>query len=84
MSARDVLANTYVITSPDGVQLNIGCELADTIISALSAAGYAIVPVEPTDEMHFSFCQPDSPAGEDMKSLWKRRYKAMLAAAKGE
>jgi hypothetical protein len=52
---------------------------ADTILSALHAAGFAVVPVEPTEKM----------LDKGMLSLWNteadevaKAYRAMIAAAK--
>ena len=79
MSARDVLAAYFGRhTTATDTQLIA----ADAILSALDKAGYAVVPKEPTDELYFAFYGPSSPSGEGVKPLWKRRYKALLTAAK--
>lgn len=78
MSARDVIAKAIRETS----HVSLSLSLSDAILSALEAAGYAVVPKEPTTEMYFAFYSPDSPAVESVQSLWMRRYKAMLTAAK--
>lgn len=51
MSARDVLANHRIgyPKTPDGLLL--GSVHADAILSAIEAAGYAVVPTIPTDKM---------------------------------
>ena len=77
-SARDVIAKA--LRDNTRVQMSLHC--ADAIVAALEAAGYAVVPKEPTDELYFAFYEPSSPSGEGVRPLWRRRYKAMLAAAK--
>ena len=76
MSARDVIADWL----DDYIGYRSASELksdADAILAALEAAGYAVVPKEPTEAM--------------LNSGWRERgqqhsmtavYKAMLAAAK--
>lgn len=64
MSARDVIAGVF------GSHFAAG-STADAILSALSAAGYAVVPREPTEAMIV--------AGEQ-EPLMSDAYRAMLAA----
>lgn len=84
MSARDVIADVAfegtVLGAP--IRFEMGHKKADAILSALDKAGYAVVPKEPTTEMYFAFYSPDAPSVESVQSLWTRRYKAMLTAAK--
>ena len=68
MSARDVLAAEY--NGPE----------ADAILSALSAAGYAVVPVEPTEAMILAAPGRDQQGEEE--SMYHGIYRAMLAASK--
>ena len=53
MTARDVIADTYV-PSWDHRVMGAG---ADAIVAALTAAGYAIVPVELMDEQYTAAMQ---------------------------
>lgn len=78
MSVRDVIAKA--LRDNTRVQMSLHC--TDAILSALDKAGYAVVPKEPTTEMYFAFYSPDAPSVESVQSLWTRRYKAMLTAAK--
>lgn len=81
MSAKDEIMRA--LHSRDGHALkHTHGELSDAILAALDAAGYAVVPKEPTTEMYFAFYSPDAPSVESVQSLWTRRYKAMLTAAK--
>jgi hypothetical protein len=67
VSARDVLASEY--NGPE----------ADAILSALSAAGYAVVPVEPTEAMILAAPGRDQQGEEE--SMYHGIYRAMLAAS---
>lgn len=90
MKARDVIAG---LTMQDGVIENLDYEDADVIIRSLSAAGYQIVPVEPSEEMvraaHVStsgwlgLSGPKS-ALSQAYAKHAHRYRAMLSAAKEE
>jgi len=55
MSAREIIANTFGVKEVFGHRENEPCELclntADAILSALRSAGWAVVPVEPTEGM---------------------------------
>lgn len=51
---------------------------SDAIIAALEAAGYAVVPVEPTLEMIAAWDRVARPG----LHAFEARYKAMLTAAK--
>lgn len=83
MSVRQTILN-QVMRFADPADMDVGnwdiC--TDNILSALEAAGYAVAPKEPTTEMYFAFYSPDAPSVESVQSLWTRRYKAMLTAAK--
>lgn len=48
MTPRDVIANAM---DDDVMMYGADHENADTILAALKAAGYAVVPVEPTEPM---------------------------------
>ena len=80
MSARDVIANTFGVKEVFGHRENEPCALcfdtADTILSALDAAGYAVVPKFPSLAMCW--------AGEMVPDtrLTSEVYKEMLKAAK--
>jgi len=52
----------------------------DAFLSALAAAGYAVVPVEPTREMLLAAPGRTNQATEE--SMYHGIYRAMLAAAK--
>jgi hypothetical protein len=77
MSARDVISQClwHHATTPT----------ADAILTALRAAGYVVVPREPTDEMMFAGAQAlamemQAPSGV----LMGIGYAAMLSAAEGD
>jgi len=60
---------------------------SDAILSALDAAGYAVVPKEPTERMAMAFHEAQWRAAQDRTYLrrledFADRYKAMLTAAK--
>lgn len=74
MSARDVLAS--VLTFPGGGLL------ADAQMAALGAAGYVVVPKEPTFEqqdraLHDMGCANPKMSRQQLRDF----YRAMLAAA---
>ena len=79
MSAREVIAGSVLSVCSDG-NSDI-CRTADTIISALSAAGYAIVPREPTEAMRkvavLPFYSTNSGGELDCTPVWS----AMLSAS---
>jgi hypothetical protein len=52
---------------------------ADAILSALSAAGYAVVPTEPTEAMILAAPGRDQQGEEE--SMYHGIYRAMLAAS---
>jgi hypothetical protein len=61
-------------------------DVADAILSALRSAGFAVVPVEPTEGMAMAFHEAQWRAPQDrtyMRRLedFADRYKAMLKAA---
>ena len=59
------------------------CKLAQAALRAIEAAGYRIVPVEPTEEMLKKGVHAfqHSYASEDTLADWRANYRAMLAAA---
>ena len=77
MSARDVIADVAfegkVLGHP--VRFEMGHSKADAILSALRSAGFAVVPVEPTEGMR--------KAGENSPNtrLASHVWRAMLKAA---
>jgi hypothetical protein len=80
MSARHVISGA-IFVSPDPPDIPA---MTDAILSALHAAGFAVVPVEPTEAM--------LDAGEEDEQGWRRmpyprvrlklHWEAMIAAAK--
>lgn len=94
MSARDVISDVAfegtVLGAP--IRFEMGHKKADAILSALDAAGYAVVPVEPTEEMLRAYYQcmegthptarmnPDKYLTHNLKA--NTRWRAMLTAAK--
>lgn len=89
VSARDVVARAMLdsigLSNTSAAQ---GEDNADAILSALAAAGYAVVPVEPNEAMaHAGGCASEPGVrmeGPMPSSKHKARtiYRAMLAAAK--
>lgn len=58
-----------------------GAVIADRILAAITAAGYAVVPVEPTNEMIRGALACDRPPSGP--TLYHNIYRAMIAAARG-
>lgn len=79
MSARDVIADHL---SPIGDPAQKGRYLyhADAMLSALRSAGWAVVPVEPTNSMELAASEHDMNEIEVMRKIWR----AMLSASEGE
>lgn len=89
MSARDVIVEVICgkyLSPSEGTY-----DKADDILRALGAAGYAVVPVEPTREMLNAAIDTDSFKLGDISPLgfrcspqqmFNRAYGAMLTAAK--
>ena len=81
VSARYVVARAMLdsigLSNTSAAQ---GEDNADAILSALAAAGYAVVPVEPTREMLLAAPGRTNQATEE--SMYHGIYRAMLAAAK--
>ena len=76
MSARDaVLVGMQADISPPWTKTM----RADAILSALSAAGYAVVPTEPTEAMILAAPGRDQQGEEE--SMYHGIYRAMLAAS---
>ena len=87
MSARDVIARAILddadfadVGSIDLAEFPSCTRRANTILTALAAAGYAVVPVEPTREMLLAAPGRTNQATEE--SMYHGIYRAMLAAAK--
>lgn len=100
MSAREVLQAVRlpmeIVGGDDGRKVilygEIGPQGIDAILSALDAAGYAVVPKEPTEEMLRAYYQcmegthptarmnPDKYLTHNLKA--NTRWRAMLTAAK--
>ena len=82
-SARDVIANSgrpvnYAYDRAcRTVQVAVDYDAADAILAALDAAGYAVVPKEPTAEM-IAALRVSAPLGVQIA------YKEILKAAKGK
>jgi hypothetical protein len=53
---------------------------ADAILSALHSAGFAVVPVEPTEGMYLATCDAWEYHGSGFDQF-KREYQALLKAA---
>lgn len=82
MSARDEIAMAVLAAhdgAKDGGYTLTANQLSDAIIAALRAAGYALVPVEPTEAMKHAGRIMNSKIGEDMAEAC---YRAMISAAK--
>ena len=71
MKAREVIESTYV----DAWDQHIMADGADAVITALKAAGYVIVPVEPPEEMLKALRNRQN---DDGRETWK----AMISAVK--
>ena len=97
MSAREIIANAPSLGSysiyDHVVGPRVGRDQADAILSALRSAGFAVVPVEPTEGMKTAACRADdgigngvpvwvrlADGGSDVRALINS-YKAMLKAA---
>ncbi len=75
MNARDVISSIELLSDQYGGTFKLDRNDADAIIAALRAAGYALVPVEPTEAM----LQADEWASRvTMRRVWS----AMISAAK--
>jgi len=85
MNARDVIdAVIYFENDNMGMsnETTIGETFgADAILSALDAAGFVVVPKEPTDRMIIRFMEETE---SDAYELAIAMYKAMPTAAEGE
>ena len=55
-------------------------DVKDAILSALRSAGWAVVPVEPTNSMELAASEHDMNEIEVMRKIWR----AMLSASEGE
>lgn len=91
MGAREIIAKAYV----KAWDQHIGFDGADPILAALKAAGYRVVPVEPTEKMlragddSIEGQYSDHPQWEDAKDVAEGLcqasiYRAMIAASEGE
>ncbi len=98
MSARDVIADWihFEASIQNGFENSRGRSVndhAEDILSALRSAGFAVVPVEPTEGMKTAACRADdgigngvpvwvrlADGGSDVRAL-VNSYKAMLKAA---
>ena len=78
MSARDVIAARLTRHVGHGITKD-AWKKADAILAAFSAAGYAVVPREPTEAMIAAAPGRDQQATEE--SMYHGIYRAMLAAA---
>jgi predicted CoA-binding protein len=78
MSARGALMQVPLLVAGHGGER----KRADAILAALSAAGYAVVPREPTQAMNIAAAQLDWSAQDD--PTWTDIYRAMIAAAEKE
>ena len=83
MSARGVIANKHL---SDGGESLDDCyplhrvaayEIADKYLTALRSAGFAVVPVEPTDAMYFAFMETWEAEGGG----WSEAFTAAIKAA---
>lgn len=76
MSARDVIIGAFA----DNIDFDMPFgAMADDLLSALRAAGYAVVPREPTKSMVQADAQLDFSAQHD--PTWPEYWAAMIAAA---
>lgn len=85
MSARDVIADWihFEASIQNGFENSRGKSVndhADDILSALRSAGWAVVPVEPTNSMELAASEHDMNEIEVMRKIWR----AMLSASEGE
>ncbi len=81
MSARTARKVIAKIDALEGIPF--GYRAADDIISALRSAGFAVVPVEPTEGMYLATCDAWEYHGSGFDQF-KREYQALLKAAEGE
>jgi hypothetical protein len=79
MSARDVIAK-WSASNADRAQDIPDYDTADAILSALRSAGWAVVPVEPTEGMYLATCDAWEYHGSGFDQF-KREYQALLKAA---
>jgi hypothetical protein len=71
-SPREVIASTVARDSSPREELEAS-RLADQVLEALRSRGYAIVPIEPTDEMRH--------AGWLERENWLDVWRAMIEAS---
>lgn len=89
MSARDVLAgappftrNVHIHRQKTDLEFPPDYALADAILSALSAAGYVVVPREPTfEQQDRALHDMGTPNPKMSRQQLRDFYRAMLAAA---
>lgn len=86
-SVREVIANTDVRTMRSGnfELATVGGHNADTILTALEAGGFAVVPREPTEAMllamHDGPLGADNEMGPHQRAWLREMYEAALAAS---
>jgi hypothetical protein len=78
MSAREVIGLQVELAHVEGLNMG-GREVANRILAALDAAGLAVVPKEPTEEMVVAAFDRDMGPHE---CLYTSIYHAMVAATK--
>ena len=96
-SAREVLASIDVEFSHNGevYAFDLGSDNATVALAALSGAGFAVVPREPTEEMikaYYHAMDGTHPTAKmnprkalvDHHIKAQKRYRAMLSAAEGK
>lgn len=79
-TARDVIAQIAPEPEIDPAYF-IGLEDADKIVAALDAAGFVIVPKEPTEAMIAAGAEVDAWVFQEGQQPQPQIYRAMIAAA---
>lgn len=79
MSARAAIINAVGDTYSE-MPIREVMRGSDAILSALRSAGFAVVPVEPTNSMELAASEHDMNEIEVMRKIWR----AMLSASEGE
>lgn len=81
MTPRDVIADAMMMAKGSDEHSLGDYDDANDLIAALAAAGYAIVPVEPTEEMLRAATENDGGYLSSPFLVLERMYRAMLKAA---
>lgn len=78
----EIDTSELLLTDPMTLRKLKASRVSARALSALEAAGYVVVPKEPTDEMIEAGCA--APDDDDYASAMAKAYSAMTAAAQQE